>query len=458
MTTTQQPTLFAEAVIKLTSAYFQTKPLNIWAKKYTHPNFTGRLTRANAVADACNITVQRANNLFRYCYPLEIFFIELELLMTEQGFLAKKRATVRLNKNGKKRIRDFSNEELVILAGNYHNVKDLSERNDSLRKHLTKRGLLNEVRLTHPTYTTNQAYIGINQSLIVKSVYELIFANLLNYAGIKFNYDVDSGIQKNTKNFTIDFEVFFGEHSVFVELAQNLYVDESCQSSRRNDYAKNLRIKRGEYLHKLTNKNVHFINTDKPYHAFYEDIVQWINNYAPQADIAPFVIAMTKHNESLKHLLDEPVESVAFRIIDEYQGLANFKNKHSNIHTHLKQLPEFEYNEIMRLAKVMSEKLRMQKIHTARYDWPKPNYFTFSQFCQELRYSSLFKLLENNEVVNIQEAYQKWIFDYDLHRAIFQPYDIEAPSSQFCPIPQTYYEKFESWDDILINTEKMLNK
>jgi hypothetical protein len=32
MTTTQQPTLFAEAVIKLTSAYFQTKPLNIWAK------------------------------------------------------------------------------------------------------------------------------------------------------------------------------------------------------------------------------------------------------------------------------------------------------------------------------------------------------------------------------------------------------------------------------------------
>jgi hypothetical protein len=60
-----------------------------------------RLTRANAVADACNITVQRANNLFRYCYPLENFFIELESLMTEQGLLAKKQTTVRLNKKGK---------------------------------------------------------------------------------------------------------------------------------------------------------------------------------------------------------------------------------------------------------------------------------------------------------------------------------------------------------------------
>jgi hypothetical protein len=35
-----------------------------------------------------------------------------------------------------------------MLAGNYQNVKDLSERNDSLRKHLTKRGLL-EVILYH---------------------------------------------------------------------------------------------------------------------------------------------------------------------------------------------------------------------------------------------------------------------------------------------------------------------
>lgn len=454
MTPTLQPTLFAEAVIKLTSAYFQTKPLNIWAKKYTHPNFTGRLTRANAVADACNITVQRANNLFRYCYPLESFFIELESLMTEQGFLAKKRTTVRLNKNGKKRLRDFSNEQLVMLAGNYHNVKDLSERNDSLRKHLTKRGLINEVRLTYPTYTSSQAYIGLNERLIVKSVYELIFANLLNYAGIKFDYDVDSGIQKKTKNFTIDFEVFFGEHSVFVELAQNLYVDESCQSSRRNDYAKNLRIKHGEYLHKLTNKNVHFIDTDMPYHAFYENIVQWINNYAPQANIATFAIAMVKKNESLKHLLDESIESVAFRIIDEYQGLANFKNKHSRVHTYLKQRPEHQYNEIMRIAKAMSEKLRMQKIHTTRYDWPKPNYFTFSQFCQELRDSGLFKLLENNEVANIQEAYQKWIFAYDLHQKLFQSHGIKPSLNQLCPTPQTYYKEFDNWDS-LITKNKM---
>jgi hypothetical protein len=449
MTTTQQPTLFAAEVIKQTSAYFQTKPLNIWAKKYKHPNFTGRLTRANAVADACNITVQRANNLFRYCYPLENFFIELESLMSEQGLLAKKRTTVRLNKSGKKRLRDLSNEELVMLAGNYHNVKDLSERNDSLRKHLTKRGLLNEVRLTHPTYTSNQAYVGINQSLIVKSAYELIFANLLTYAGIKFHYDVDSGIQKKTKNFTIDFKVFFGEHTVFVELAQNLYVDESCQSSRRNDYAKNLRIKRGEYLHKLPNKNVDFIDTDMPYHAFYENLVQWLNTYAPQADIAPFAIAMIKKNESLKHLLDESIESVSFRIIDEYQGLANFKNKHSSVHTFLKQRPEYEYNEIMRLAKVMSEKLRMQKTHTTRYDWPKPNYFTFSQFCHELKGSGLYKLLENNEVVSIQEAYQKWIFDYDLHRKLFQSHDIKPPCSQFSPTPITFYNEFECWKTLV---------
>jgi hypothetical protein len=454
MTTIQKPTLFAAKVIKNTSLYLQSTSLNVLAKKHTHPKFTGRLTRATIVADINNISVQRANNLLRYCYPLEVFFIEFELLMAEQGLLAKKRTTVSLNKNGQKRLCDLSNEKLVMLAGNYHNVKDLSERNDSLRKHLTKRGLLNEVRLTHPTYTTSQAYIGINQSLIVKSVYELIFANLLNYASIEFHYDVDSGIQKKTKNFTIDFEVFFGERSVFVELAQNLYVDESCQSSRRNDYAKNLSIKRGEYLHKLTNKNVHFIDTDMPYHTFYEDIVQWINNYAPQADIAPFAIAMIKRSESLKHLLDESIESVAFRIIDEYQGLANFKNKHSRVHTYLKQRPEYEYNEIMRLAKVMSEKLRMQKTHTTRYDWPKPNYFTFSQFCQELRDSGLFKLLENNEVANIQEAYQKWIFSYDLHRKLFQSHEIKPPISQFCPTPQTYYEEFDSWDSLIAKNKK----
>lgn len=65
----------------------------------------------------------------------------------------------------------------------------------------------------------------------------------------------------------------------------------------------------------------------------------------------------------------------------------------------------------MRLAKGM-EKLRMQKIHTTRYDWPKPNYFTFSKFCQSLNDSVLVKLLENNEVCSIQEGYQKWLFGY----------------------------------------------
>jgi len=454
MTTTQQFTSFAESVIKQTSAYFQTKPLTVWAKKYTHPKFTGRLTRANAVADACNITVQRANNLFRYCYPLEKFFVEIESLMTEQGLLAKKRNGLGLDKNRKKRLQDLSNEKLVSLAGNYHNVKDLSERNDSLRKNLTKRGLMNEVRLTHPTYTTSQAYIGLNDTLIVKSVYELIFANLLTYADIKFDYDVDSGILKKTKNYTIDFEVFFGENSVFVELAQNLYVDESCKSTRRNDYAKNLDIKRGEYLHKLTNKNVHFIDTDKPYHAFYKDIVQWLNNYAPQAEIASFAISMVKQNKNLKHLLDESTESVAFRIVDEYKGLANFKNKHSSVHTYLKQRTPHEYNEIMRLAKKMSEKLRMQKIHTTRYDWPKPHYFSFSNFCQAVHDSGLIKLLENNEVANIQEGYQKWLFGYDSHRTMFQSYDIKPPCNQFCPTPQSFYEEFKSWKNILFKVKK----
>ncbi len=454
MTTTQPFTLFAEEVIQQTSAYFQTKPLPFWASKYTHPNFTGRLTRANAVADACNITIQRANNLFRYCYPLENFFIEIESLMTEQGLLAKKRNCLGLDKNGQKRLRDLSNEELVSLAGNYHNVKDLSERNDSLRKHVTKRNLMNEVRLTYPSYTSTQAYIGLNDSLIVKSVYELIFANILTYAGIKFDYDVDSGIQKKTKNYTIDFEIFFGENSVYVELAQNLYVEESCKSTRRNEYAKNLDIKRGAYLHQLTNKNVHFIGTDMPYHAFYEDIVQWLNNYAPQADIANFAVSMVKRNQHLKHLLDESMESVAFRIIDEYQGLANFKNKHSCVHTFLKQRPTHEYNEIMRLAKGMSKKLRMQKTHTARYGWPKPNYFTFNNFCQAVHDSGLVKLLENSGVTSIREAYQKWIFGYDLHRAMFQSHGIKPPCNQFCPTPQSYYEEFNCWKDILMYTKK----
>tara|TARA_R110001592_G_scaffold350732_1_gene647117 strand:- start:593 stop:955 length:363 start_codon:yes stop_codon:yes gene_type:complete len=58
---------------------------------------------------------------------------------------------------------------------------------------------LHEVRLCHPSYTTSQAYIGLYNTLIVKSVYELIFANLLTYAKIEFDYNVDSGIQKKTK-------------------------------------------------------------------------------------------------------------------------------------------------------------------------------------------------------------------------------------------------------------------
>lgn len=427
MTTSQPQTLFAQGVIKKTTAYLQSRPLTALAQQYAHPKFSGRLTRSTLVADANGITVQCANNLLRYCYPLEKFFLDIEELMFEQELLANKLSTTKKDKNGQLRLRDLSNDELITLAGNYHNVKDMSERNDSLRKHLTKRGLMNEVRLAHPSFTTSQAYIGLNKTLIVKSVYELIFANLLTYAGIKFNYDVDSGIKSKTKNFTIDFEVFFGEYSVFAELAQNLYVDDSCQSSRRNAYTKNLRIKRGAYLHKLTNKNVHFIDTDKPYHAFYEDTVQWLNNYAPQADIASFSIAMVKENEELKHLLDEPLESVALRIIDEYQGLANFKNKHSRVHIYLQQRPVQEYNKIMRLAKIMSKKLRLQKAHTTRYRWSKPNYFTFSLFCQYLLESGLLKLVDSKKVENIQEAYQKWMFGYGNYRKMFQSQQIKPP-------------------------------
>ncbi len=336
MTTTHQPTQFAYGVIKKTSAFMQSTPLATLAKHYSHPKFSGRLTRSNIVAEANGITVQCANNLLRYCYPLEKFFLDIEALIIEQDLLANKLSTMKKDKNGRVRLRDLSDDELITLAGNYHNVMDMSERNDSLRKHLTKRGLMNEVSLTHQTYTTSQAYIGLNPTLIVKSVYELIFANLLTYAGIKFNYDVDSGIRKKSKNYIIDFEVIFEEHSVYVELAQNLYVTTSCQSTRRLEYAKNLELKKGGYLHKLTNKNVHFIDTDKPYHAFYDDIVQWLNGYAPQSDIGSFEVAMVKKNEALKYLLDEPVESIALRIIDEYQGLANFKNKHSRVHTYLK--------------------------------------------------------------------------------------------------------------------------
>lgn len=445
MTTTHQPTQFAEGVIKKTSAYMQSTPLATLAQQYSHPKFSGRLTRSNIVADANGITVQCANNLLRYCYPLEKFFLDIEALMIEQDLLANKLSTVKRDKNGRIRLRDLSDDELIALAGNYHNVMDMSERNDSLRKHLTRRGLINEVRLTHPTYTTSQAYIGLNPTLIVKSVYELIFANLLTYAGIKFNYDVDSGIRKKSKNYIIDFEVLFGENSVYVELAQNLYVTASCQSTRRLEYAKNLELKRGDYLHKLTNKNVHFIDTDKPYRAFYDDIVQWLNSYAPQSDIGSFEVAMVKKNESLKYFLDEPVESIALRIIDEYQGLGNFKNKHSRVHTYLKQRPIQEYNEIIRLAKSMSKKLRLQKSHTTRYRWAKPNYFTFRLFCQSLLESGLFKLVENKKVKNIQEAYQKWIFSYDSHSKMFQSQQIMPPSKQFCPTPHHYYDEFKNW-------------
>jgi hypothetical protein len=451
-TTQPQLSCFAETVIKKTSEYLQATPMRVLADKYTHQKFTGRLIRSTIVAHINNITIQRANNLFRYCEPLERFFVEFEALMIEQGFLPEKRNIIHLDKKGKKRLRNLSDVELVTLAGNYINVKDLSERNDSLRKQLTKRGLMNEVRLTYLSYTTSQAYVGLNANLIVKSVYELIFANLLTHAGIKFNYDVDSGILKNTKNFTIDFEVFFGEHSVFVELAQNLHVDGSCKSSRRNDYAKNLMMKRGEYLHKLTNKNVHFIDTDMTYHAFYEDIVQWLNSYAPLANIASFSKVMINKNESLKHLLDETVGSVAFRIIDEYQGLANFKNKNSSIHTYLKQRPSVEYNEIMLIAKAMSNKLRIQKTHITRYDWPKYNYFSFKEFPLELQLSGLFKLLSNNAVRNIQEAYQKWIFSYELHQKMFQSHNIKPPCNRFCPTPQTYYSEFEIWERISSKT------
>jgi hypothetical protein len=448
MTTTLPPTTFAEAIIRNTSAYLQTTPLVTLAEQYAHPKVKGRLSRASLLAKINSITIQRSNNLLRYCQPLEVFFSELETLMSEQGLFSTKSTTVKVDKKAQKCLSELSDEDLIALSGQYHDIKDMSERNDSLRKYLTKRGLMNDVRLTHPTYTTSQAYVGLNKELILKSVYELIFANVLTYAGISFDYDVDSGIRNKTESFTIDFEIFFGdEQSVFVELAQNLYVDASCQSPRRNDYANNLSLERGKYLHELTNKNVHFIDKNKPYHAFYEDIVQWLTNYAPQADIASFSIAMVKQNEELEHLLDEPVESVAFRLIDEYQGVANFKNKYSRIHTYLRQRNAGEYNEIMRLANVMSKKLHLQKSHSTRYRWSKPSYFTFRQFCQSIFESGLLKLVENKEVFNLQEAYQKWIFGYDLHRAMFELHGIKPPTNQFCPTPQTFYEEFESWDN-----------
>tara|TARA_R110001583_G_scaffold2296_17_gene16999 strand:- start:1857 stop:3023 length:1167 start_codon:yes stop_codon:yes gene_type:complete len=378
MTTTQQQTIFsAEIAIKQTSIFVQKNTLQSLADQYKHPRMLGRLTCANIVADACGVSIQRANNIFRYCAELEEFFIEVELLMIEESLLAEKRPP---NKNGRMRLRDLSDDELIRLAGHYHNVKDLSERNDSLRKQITKRGLMNEVRLCHPSYTTSQAYIGLDKSLIVKSVYELIFANILTYAKIAFDYNVDSGIQKKTKNYTIDFEVFFGEQSVLVELAQNLYVDNTCKLSRRNEYAVNIQSKRDAYLQNFPNEMVYFIDTDIPYKAFYNDIVQWLNHFAPLADIASFSQAMVKQNESLKYLLDESVESVAFRIIDEYKGLEHFKNKHSSTHTYLKQSQADEYEEIMQLAKKMSNKLRTHKSHITRYNWSKPAYFTFNNF------------------------------------------------------------------------------
>lgn len=101
----------------------------------------------------------------------------------------------------------------------------------------------------------------------------------------------------------------------------------------------------------------------------------------------------------------------------------------------------------------MSEKLRTQKIHTTRYDWLKPHYFTFREFCQALNDSGLFKLFKNDEVTSIQEAYQKWTFGYDLHRKMFQFYGIEPPTNQFCPTPRTYYSEFESWENILVRIE-----
>ena len=452
MTTTQQQTLFsAEIAIKQTSLFVQKKTLESLADQYKHARMSGRLTRANIVADACGVSIQRANNLFRYCFELEEFFIAIESLMIEEALLAEKRPT---SNNGKMRLRDLSDDKLIRLAGNYHNVKDLSERNDSLRKQITKRGLMNKVRLCHPSYTTSQAYIGLNDTLIVKSVYELIFANVLTFAQIAFDYNVDSGIQKKTKNYTIDFEVFFGEQSVLVELAQNLYVDNTCKSTRRNEYAENIQNKRDAYLKNLPNKDVHFIDTDKPYKAFYEDIVQWLNNFAPNADIASFSQAMVKKNESIKYLLDESIESVAFRLIDEYKGLENFKNKHSSTHTYLKQRTADEYKEIMQLAKQMSDKLRTNKSHITRYHWPKPVYFTFNDFCQALLDSHLFELLKNKEVNSIQEAYQKWLFDYDLHQAMFQSHNIQRPSPKFCPTPQCLYH-FNSWENIEKKVKKV---
>jgi hypothetical protein len=170
MTISQPQTSFAQGVIKKTSTYLQSTPLTTLAQQYAHPKFSGRLTRSTLVADANGITVQCANNLLRYCYPLEKFFLDIEKLMIEQELLANKLSTAKKDKNGQLRLRDLTDDELITLAGNYHNVKAMSERNDNLRKHLTKRGLINEVRLAHPSLTTSQAYIGLNKTLIVKSV------------------------------------------------------------------------------------------------------------------------------------------------------------------------------------------------------------------------------------------------------------------------------------------------
>jgi len=452
MTTTQNSASSQDKVIKQISIFCQSTPLQVMADKFTHTNFSGRLKRSNVVATACNISMSQANNILQYCPILKKHFHELEETLIEQGLLSKKRTTARLRKNGTQRLQDLSPAALLNLAGNYMNVKDLSERNNSLRKHLTKNKLMNEVRLRYPTYTASQAYVGLNNTLLVKSVYELVFANILTHAGIPYRYDVDSGIQKKKNNYIIDFEVSFGEHLVFVELAQNLSVDKSCKSTRRIEYAKNIEIKRFEYLR--NGKKVHFIDTDKSYNNFYDTIVQWLNSHAPQAVIASFDVAMTKHNESLKHLLDESVESVAFRIIDEYKGLANFKNKHSMVHTHLKQRSEDDFFEIMKIAKMMSEKLRLQKVHTIRYSWPKPDFFTFDKFCLAILDSGLIELLENSEVTSIQEAYQKWFFSYDMHQTWFQRHNIEPPCNQLHPTPQTFYE-FKNWEYILHKIKKI---
>lgn len=290
MTTTQPIISFPEIIIKKTSAYFQTQPLSFWAKKYKSSYFAGQLTRENAVADACNITVTSAKKFLSYCYPVELFFIELESLMAEENLLTKQSYGVALGRYEQQYSQSLSTREVFFYSNNYQNDKCLNELNNCLFKDSTEPNLDKGVSPICPASKTIQEDINLNHILIVKSAYELIFANILLYAGIRFFYDVNSGIQNDTKIFIINFEVFFNENSVFVELAHNLYVDES----RCNNYAKNLPIKHGEYLHKLAHKNVHFIDTGKPYYAFYEDIVQWLNNYIPQADIATFDISMTE--------------------------------------------------------------------------------------------------------------------------------------------------------------------